>query len=205
MSALLALSTAGWSGLSALGGTLVGGTVTGVATYKIEGKRQRFEEGERKIDRQQEDDARREEREREDAATRAITRGVARVMRSRYERLEGAISSTLENGAWLSATFEVDPAPPIEDRKLVASAATPQEWLTVDLAEFSLSVFLAGRDVVFAIRGIPQPVTRFSRAAVIDDEATVIQSTITALARAKTALDRLAEVEDPAGPRPAVR
>jgi hypothetical protein len=40
---LLGLSTPAWSALSALGGALVGGLVTGGATYLLEGRRQDFE------------------------------------------------------------------------------------------------------------------------------------------------------------------
>ena len=172
--------------LSALGGALVGGG--GHWCRDLQDRRQTADVRARPAN---------IEREREDKERRAITRGAARVMRTRYHRLASIIETSLRNGVWLPTGVEIEVAPSIDDRKLVAALASPDEWLDIDVAEFSLGLMLAGRDSALAERG--QPVSLGGYIAglpVVDPEPQNIARTIAALSKAKDALGRIAEIGD---------
>src|ERR1700751_4777032 len=113
---LVALSTPAWSGLSAVLGALVGGAVTGFATYRIEQRRQNFE------------------RQRDASEREAIARGTARVMRLRYNRVESVLATSLKQGIWPPMKIDFDRPMPLEDQKLVASLIGADEWAAVDQA-----------------------------------------------------------------------
>ncbi len=185
MTLLLGLSTPGWAALAALGGALVGGLVTGAATYLLEGKRQRFEREQRDTD-----------REREDAAT--ATAAVARVLRTRYEWLAEAIEASFKGGYWLPTAIE--PAPPLEDRKLLATFATKDEWDMVDAAEAELATLIQARELVFSTRGGLGAGSGLAVVRVEEVDRDAIVQTVEACRRARAALDRLAGVlGDPFG------
>jgi hypothetical protein len=130
---ILALSTPAWSALSALGGALVGGFVTGAATLKIEQSRQTFESGERTKD-----------RERDDAARAALVRGAARVMRLRFGEIATTMQTTIETRHWSPREFPA--AASADEQKLVAAAATADEWGAVDAAEFAIGLVTQARE-----------------------------------------------------------
>jgi hypothetical protein len=174
---ILALSTPAWSGLSAIGGALVGGTVTGLATYKIEGRRQEFDKQQRQQD-----------RAREDALNAAVTRGVARVMGSRYEQIAGTIETCLNRNIWVPPEIKFDPAPSLEDRKLVAAAANVWEWQAIATAESALDLAETVREMLPEVR----PRSDAGSFEIKKDELPQLQKVVALLRAAQTELDRLA-------------
>ena len=114
---------------AAIFGGLVGGAVTGWVTLKAEDKRQAFT-------RSLESERLKQERERE----RAIVRGAARVWRTRLREAEALHKTQFERGVWMDQPFPLTDQPPIEDRKLIASALSASEWRSLERAEIALAV-----------------------------------------------------------------
>lgn len=118
-------------------GAVLGAAASGFATYKIEGRRQAFERRQ---------GLRRERREKE--VELAATRGIARVWASALEKYIFTLDTMLkisfspsegaaQRPSWWAAEA-IDPLVPsisLEDRKLIATALTDEEWNTVNRAE----------------------------------------------------------------------
>jgi hypothetical protein len=114
---------------AAIFGGLVGGAVTGWVTLKAEDKRQIFTKS-------LETERLKQEAERESA----IVRGAARVWRTRLREAKALYEAQAERGVWMPQPFPVTDQPPIEDRKLIASALSASEWRSLERAEIALAV-----------------------------------------------------------------
>jgi hypothetical protein len=139
------------AGIGVLGAVL-GATASGIATYKIEGQRQTFERRQ---------GLRRERREKE--VELAVTRGVARVWSNTLESYIVMLSAVravrFSTGAgaeqqaqWWASEFH-DPLVPsisLEDRKLIATALTEEEWDKIRQAENAIRMVETTRRLVKA-------------------------------------------------------
>ncbi|HEU5244166.1 MAG TPA: hypothetical protein VFU33_07180 [Gaiellaceae bacterium] len=180
MDLVLALSTPGWAGLSALGGALIGGLVAGGATYTVEGRRQDFERGERDRDRTREDDAR-----------RAVVRGIARALVARLTTEQAAWETALEHDVWPPSVFQRSPPLPEPDQQLLAANASAEEWAAVANAQASLSVM---RDAHEYLVNDPESSSEDVNIPLEDGGRRNAQVLIASLKEARKALGRLAEL-----------
>jgi hypothetical protein len=130
-------------------GVVVGALIAAKSQAKIE--MGRLKEASRldseRADKEDERLEKRDARERELAIVRAA--GVARVMRQRLDRLARSLEVSSTHGIWMPLEVPIDDPMPLEDRKLVASEVTPDEWSKVDRADFQLDIYLVQREIHF--------------------------------------------------------
>jgi hypothetical protein len=121
-------------------GALLGATASGIATYKIEGRRQEFERRQR---------LRRERREKE--VELAVMRGAARVWFNElesYMAMLGLIKRASSPRWWPDDLHDpMVPAISIEDRKLIATLVTEDGWDKIRQAEDAIHVVEVSRSV----------------------------------------------------------
>jgi hypothetical protein len=131
---VLALITGG----SAVLGSLVGGGITGYFALKGERKRQEFAES---VEQRKE--------EREDQATLAVACGAAREWARILSEDRVSIKTALDQGHWWPSDEDVQRFTFHEDRKLVASVLSPEDFRAVEAAEFALYNALMMRNTLF--------------------------------------------------------
>jgi hypothetical protein len=117
------------SAASAIVGAAVGGGVTGWVSLKAEDKRQAFAGA---LEQKRSD--------RQDARDQAVIRGACRIWRTRFQQAVAFYEPSVDGGLWMA--YELDPPPSAEDRKLVASALTADEWTAIDGAETGLILLI---------------------------------------------------------------
>jgi hypothetical protein len=110
-------------------GAVAGAAAGGIATFKIEGRRQDFER--RRLLR-----AERQERRGE----LALTRAAARLLRRHFEHARAALRSSIENGDWWPENVEINIALPVEDMRRVAAALDVAGWVAVDVADYGIGM-----------------------------------------------------------------
>ena len=179
----LALISAG----SAVAGSLVGGAITGFFTLKGEKKRQDFAQS-----------VEQRRQEREDQATLAVVRGAAREWARLLSENRLSIDTATARGHWWPSASNVQMFTSHEDRKLIASMLSRDDFATLERAESGLYNMVMMREIAY--EGLP------------DDALPPLDPGIADRLRSSTGLLRSAEpvlrdVGDPpaqANPRPMV-
>jgi hypothetical protein len=162
--------------LSAVGGALVGGAITGWVTLKAEDKRQDFAKATA-------EDQRKEEAERD----RIALRGAARTWRTRFFEAGAVYRGMREYGNWLPPnTMLLEPPPQQEDRKLIASALEPGQWMELERAEATIKL-------VDAISATRHEASEDDLPEINDADAKTIRSLLERLDNAFIALSGIAE------------
>jgi uncharacterized protein YjhX (UPF0386 family) len=127
---------------SAVVGSLVGGGVTGFLALKGEKKRQEFA---RSIEQRKE--------EREDRATLALARGAGREWARRFSDNRATIVAAYQRGHWWPSEVDIQTFTVHEDRKLVASMLSAEDFRAVEIAESNLYSTVMVREIAF--EGLP--------------------------------------------------
>jgi hypothetical protein len=130
-------------GLFGLLGVVVGAVIATAVTYLIERQRQRYAH---------EEESRRAERARE--AEERVARGTARALRSHFLQWQGVLDGAIAQNRWWADPEQPISVPPLEDRKLVASQLTSEQWHQIEYAEFGIHRAIAKREQAGESRGL---------------------------------------------------
>jgi hypothetical protein len=172
------------SGGSAVAGALVGGSITGFFSLKSEEKRQEFVRS-----------AEQRKEAREDQATLAVARGAAREWAHLLRENRLSIAAAITSDHWWPSDSDVERFSVHDDRKLVASMLSPEDFDVIERAESSLYNQLMLRDGAF--EGLPGDAP-FPR---IGDQAEGLRGTTKLLASAEQVLR---SIGNPGGSNPQV-
>jgi hypothetical protein len=126
----IALVSAG----AAVVGAIVGGLISGVVTMRSETRKESFvrDQDEKRI-------------QREEMQELAVARGAARIMRAHFDEAANVVRIANTRREWWPEGTPFEPLPPLEDRKLMASLLTADEWEDVQRAEFQFAVLTTRR------------------------------------------------------------
>jgi hypothetical protein len=124
-------------------GVLVGGLIAAGMSYWSERERQRFA---------REQEAQRAAQARE--AEERVARGTARALRSHFLQWQGVLDSSIAQNRWWADPEQPISVPPLDDRKLVASQLTPEQWHQIEYAEFGIHRAIAKRTQAGESRGL---------------------------------------------------
>jgi hypothetical protein len=130
-------------GVLALVGVVVGGAITAGVGYLAERQRRRSA---------REDEDRRAERARE--TEQRVARGTARALRSHFLQWQGVLDTAIAQNRWWADPEQPLSVPPLEDRKLVASQLSAEQWHEIEYAEFGIHRAIAKRAQAGDSRGL---------------------------------------------------
>ena len=160
------------SGGSAVVGSLIGGGITGFFALRGEKNRQEFA---RSIEQRKE--------EREDQATAVVARGAAREWARVLTNNRLSIKAAIGQGHWWPAEADVKAFAFHEDRKLVASILSPDDYAAVERAEFILYNHMMRRETV--MEGLTD---RDDLPPLVDEEPEMLRQAIERLGSAEQVL-----------------